>query len=127
MIPVANVKCKTANLSSGVEKLGYETVVTPPAVAVENCAEKLLANGLVTFVDATLVTCANSTGHACVLDVSSGVWFPRSSLSADRADFRTVGKAVGTDISDADITCYDENKERVVEGSSECWAYEITS
>jgi hypothetical protein len=94
----------------------------------------MLANNLVQYVDATGelacgVGAATDYADGCyyVDNLTTGDWFPRpSKLSADRADFRTVGKTVGTDINEADIKCWSNDKKTVLGGSENCWAYDIS-
>lgn len=55
-----------------------------------------------------------------------GSWKPKTSMTADFKVFRTVGKDPKVDVAESSIWCWDELKENVVQGSAECWPYEIT-
>ena len=90
----------------------------------------MLAKNLVQYVDGLSNLCEGGVlGDNCyyVDNLTTARWFPRAGyLSADRADFRTVGKTVGTDINEADIKCWSNDKKTVLGGSENCWAYDIS-
>ena len=93
----------------------------------------MLANNLVQYVDGLSLACGSggtdALGDGCyyVDNLTTGAWTTRAGkLSADRADFRTVGKTVGTDINEADIKCWSNDMKTVLGGSENCWAYDIS-
>lgn len=137
------VQCKVGNLAAGalVSTLTAAATTAVPTI-VYKCGKQDLDNGLVRFQDDNLITCTGATpgtGTAPVLKGASkcfyygGAWSDRSRmLSADMRKFRSVGKKVvaGTaegDINDTDIKCFNKDKNAVLTGAANCWAYEITS
>jgi len=136
------IKCNVGNLASGLAKDGLTDYTK--AVVADACAQKDLANGLVQYVDDLVVTCDGvavgavtpklKSGKNCFFDPVQGKWLDRSRFqSYDGELFRSVGKTVkaGTsttgDILEGDIKCLNTAKTAIVEGTKNCWAYEITS